>query len=570
MVVPTMRRSIVPITLGVVLFLSLASAATDVSDAPDVAQMLATPGPETTPQSYVEFSSISQIDFSTPPPFRAPATPEPGAPGPYTGPGDEAVPEGWSTWGGQGTHNQCGDLRLIFGNSDLNRDMQSDDGIVHAQGSFFAQFQAIGEGAEDITRFSFSFGKSHEEINDNELLNCNESLPDNPLGKGTAGAYIMFYRSDFEQENGFFIPIETRNVPDGDYAAAVHAYTGDSLVGYQEVARAWVMAEVINCEGSGAEMDYCNGDEYDDDPDVIANDFTKPWPWVLPGDGIQTHDVNGLTIEILEPVDFMNASINGVPVELEEWTPPPRDRDVLPLNDPGGELEGCVVEAAPACIHEVYSDGWKWEGQIEIGDVIQIEAVDRNGNEVFKSIFWDGEGGGAIDVEFPQIDFNLLSPTKQTIKAGEDLRYDMRVENTGGSQAHVDFWLSLDGGDRFERIEREHIRAAWMDMSDDHGHPTHIHLNPGDSKEIYVDIITNEQTPNGTYDVVASLTYPALGEEISRQVELEITVDGVVEPQVNETDEEPEIEDSPLFGPVVATMTVLLVALAVRHRRQRE
>ncbi len=558
-----MRKSIVPLALCVVLFISLASAATTVTEISDRSGSAVTRDAGAPEGSYVEFTSIE--DWNQAPPARAPDTPEPGAPGPYNGPDAAATPAGWNTWS-QSEHNQCGDLQLIFGNSDLNRDMQSDEGIVYAEGSFFIQFQAIGDGAEDITRFSFSFGKSHEDINNNEVLNCNESLPDNPLGKGTAGVYIPFYRSDFDAEDGFFIPIETRNVPDGEYAAAVHAYTGD-FPNYQEVARAWAMAEVVNCEGTGES--YCNGEEFDDDPDVIANDNTNPWAWVLPGDGEQSDDEDGLTIEILEPVVEITALVNGEEVQLDNWTPPPRDRDVMPLNDPGGELEGCVADAAPLCIHEEYSEGWSWDGDIEIGDVIQIEAIDRNGNEVFRSIFWDGEGGGAIDVDFPQIDFNLVSSPDQTIKAGEELRYDMRIENTGGSQAHVDFWLSLNGGDQFKQIDREEIQAEWMDMSDDHGHPTHIHLDPGQVKEIYVDIFTNEQTPNGTYELEAALKYPALGEEVSRERTLNITVDGVVEPQdENETDDDTEIEDSPLFGPMVATGTVLLVALIVRQRRR--
>jgi hypothetical protein len=568
-----MRYPLTALTVGLLVLVSLSgvalSGASMEDGSPSASAMLGKTRTDEA-QTYVTFKSIE--DWQNPPPARAPLLPEPGAPGPYTGPGEQAVPAGWSTWA-MNEHNQCGDLRLLFGNQDLNRDFQAEGGIVQAQGSFFIQFQAIGEGAQDITRFSFSFGKSHPEINDNEILNCNEALPDNPLGKGTAGVYIPFYRSDFNSDNGFFIPIETRNVPDGDYAAAVHAYTGE-WPNYVEVARAWALAEVVNCAGTGAPLDYCNGEEFDDDENVIANDHTQPWPWVLPGDGQQTHDVDGLTIEVLEPVASINASLNGELLELEEWTPPPRDRDVIPMNDAGSDganpLEGCPADQSlpPLCTHQVYSYGWKWEGPIDIGDIIQVEVVDRNGNEVFKSLFWDGVGG-VIDIDFPEIDFNLLSRPEQTIKAGEELRYEMRVENTGGSEAHADFWLALDGGPREMFIDHEHIQAEWMDMSWDHGHPTHLHMYPGQAETIWVDIFTDAQTPNGTYYIEAALTYPALGEEQTRSFMLEITVDGVViEEDANATADEEELEESPMLAPVFIITLVIAGAVALRRKRE--
>src|SRR5687768_1424671 len=166
--------------------------------------------------------------------------PTPRGPGPYTGPELHELPAGTTPFADD-VHEGCGKYALVFRNKDLREDAND---FIHAQGTFFIQFQAVGKGSSEITRFSFSFGKTADLLDGTALVNCNEALPDSPMGKGTSGVFLLYYRSDFSGEDGFFVPIKTNNVPDGEYAAAVHAYNSAGV----EVARAWARAVVDNCK----------------------------------------------------------------------------------------------------------------------------------------------------------------------------------------------------------------------------------------------------------------------------------------------------------------------------------
>lgn len=503
---------------------------------------------------------------------------QPVAPGPYTGEGADSVPPGWSKWQDD-VHQQCGDMTLVFLNPDLQEDSS---GMVHAQGRFFIQFQAVGETADEITRFSFSFGKTTREVNSNEELNCNDSLPETAAGRGTAGAYLLFYRSDFDPSTGFFVPIETQNVPDGEYAAAVHAYTGNDMIGYTEVARAWAMATVKNCNGSSI-PNSCPDDEQ---ADIIANDDTMPWPWVLPGDGEQIHGVDGLTIEVLEPIagdpspsafgedlararseaaiekGVIRAWHNNVEVELEPWIPPARDRDLVPLNDD----QDCPANVRSGCEKVIYSQGWKWEGPIECDDLIRVYVKDLNGNEVTKQIHnCRTFGGASTDLE-ALVDWGVIGSDFKTLDAGDGHRFEMRLENRGGGDAHIN--LMLDYNETW-------IDGFWENVADEHEHSeghddygeTHVEIKPGQVTTLDIVVKTDKETPKGVYPLKASLEYPRGGVMETMSRSLTLTVDSQVEEATNETEEEePELEDSPFLGTALILTLVGISAIALRRR----
>src|SRR5699024_8610886 len=102
-------------------------------------------------------------------------------------------------------------------------------------------------------------------------------------------AYLPNYRADRDPSDGFFIPVKTMLVPDGIYAAAVHAYDE----GNNELARFWARAIVDNCDNQTASpQEKCDGDA----AQLVAHDRTAPWPIVLPGDG-EPLDGHKFTIE---------------------------------------------------------------------------------------------------------------------------------------------------------------------------------------------------------------------------------------------------------------------------------
>ncbi|MGB1585440.1 MAG: hypothetical protein ACPHID_00135 [Thermoplasmatota archaeon] len=219
---------------------------------------------------------------------------------------------------------QCGDIQLIFRNPDLQRE---NDGNIHAQGSFFAQFQAIGPDADKITFFGFSFGPAPSPIQDDS------GVCDTPPGTWLTGAYILNYRADTNPDDGFFINLQTDLVPDGAYTAAVHAYDANN----QELARAWTNALVDNCDGDPPAR--CDGDT----AQHANQDQTAPWPILLPGDGDieaapDTPDGATLTIEFAEALSDLQVTINGndETQNLTEWPGRQWDDDLIPGYGPAG------------------------------------------------------------------------------------------------------------------------------------------------------------------------------------------------------------------------------------------
>ncbi|MBW3584215.1 MAG: hypothetical protein KY455_14085, partial [Euryarchaeota archaeon] len=508
----------------------------------------------------------------------------PAVPGAYTGPSEATVPEGWTSWaslsadGGEEEMPQCGKLKLVFRNPDLR---PNDQGFVEAQGSFFIQFQAIGEGADEVDRFAFSFGATHDAINDNPSLNCNGAIPEGQLGQGTGGAYLLYYRSDYDKRDGFFVPILTTNVPDSTYGAAVHAYDKAG----NEIARAWAKAIVSNCPDE--QVQYCAGASAGE---LVKNDFVQPWPMVLPGDGEQTNDVDGLTIEFGEFViiDSVSASINGVPLELETWENPWRDSDLQPTNDPDNPdhpMSECVQTARNVCDRADYGDGFKWLGDVEMGDVVRVSAQDRNGNLVVKTIHYGETSGGTVDAECPVVEWELLEGDTGSIKPGNTFEFPMRLANVGGDEAHVNLLIFDEGGNEVKKsaFTEAGWKAKWVEVEEDHGHvdAVHSHMYPGDQNKVKVLVETHSDARDGTYKIVPVLEYECFGDFVQRSTDLFLTIDpaatgGYSTKQVTDTtkdnnttieDDKPEVADSPAPGVVVLLVGVVLLAVVARRRR---
>lgn len=486
--------------------------------------------------------------------------------GPFTA-ADVPVPQGWNEWGYRAdddVHNQCGDLKLVFLNPDLQ---ENEDNVIEASGTFFIQFQAVGEKAEEITRFSFSFGKGHEAMED-ETLNCNLMPVPSQVGGGVTGAYLLFYRSDFSADDGFFVPIETKNVPDGDYAAAVHAYTGNDITGYTEVARAWALATVDNCVGESL-PNSCPNDTQDQ---LLSKDKIKPWPMILPGDGEQTNNIGGLTVEFAEEVntETIKVSVNGEEVPAEDWTPPERDTDLVPLNDE----DDCPATVRSVCERKVYGSGFNWPGTVQVGDILRVEAEDMSGNLVTKQIHYGFTSGGASSAEGALLEFTARGPDAITVNAGKTATFELKMKNVGTAEAHVNLLLDYN--------ESKEVKARWTNVVDDHhaggdapNGETHIMIEPGSTSEMDVVVETTEGTPKGVIPIKAILEYPSAGETKTSEYELFLTVDSVITEEQfeeefqnrtkNQTVE--ETEDSP--GPSVFVVVGVIGLLAVVASRRR-
>ncbi|MHB1260822.1 MAG: hypothetical protein ACYC2H_03815, partial [Thermoplasmatota archaeon] len=142
-------------------------------------------------------------------------------------------------------YNSCGPFQIVFRNPDLQ---PGTDGFITAEGQFFAQFQVIGEGADQVTVMGFSFGAYTTDFDESQVCS-------NPPQAWFTGQQILNYRADTDAADGFFINLQTPLVPDGEYTAAVHAYDA----GNNELGRFWAKAIVNNCDADGPGT-RCDGD----------------------------------------------------------------------------------------------------------------------------------------------------------------------------------------------------------------------------------------------------------------------------------------------------------------------
>lgn len=497
------------------------------------------------------------------------------APGVYTGPGAEAVPDEWYSWSERtddDVHKQCGELKLVFRNPDLQEDPE--DGKVHASNRFFIQFQAVGETADQVVRFAFSFGKGHEAL-DNPQLNCNDAIGPNPAGKGVTGGYLLYYRSDYEPRDGFFVPILTTNVPDGDYHAAVHAYNAAG----DEIARAWAPAVVENCEGTGSASGTCSPQG------AQANDKVQPWPMVLPGDGEQTNGIDGLTVEFGEAVqnDTFQVSVNGEVLDHEWWEAPMRDSDLQPMNDESNDehpMQECTVSARNVCTRMQYGFAYKVEGiDIFEGDIIRVSALDNNDNLVVKTIhFGKDTSAGGVTSQCAEVQFELLDSDNVELPPNAVHDFPMRLANVGSSDAHVNLVAEYN--------ESKNFSVEFTGVQEDHGHKDMVHsqIEPGGQNLFNLTVTTGADALEGTHEIVAALDYNCDGEPREQAIKMFVSVkegatggrstkiDTAAENNTTVENEEPaQVEEdtpAPGIGVLALVGMAALGAVAVLRRRR--
>lgn len=422
----------------------------------------------------------------------------------------------------------CG-VQLVLKNPDLQANLE---GRITASGWFFIQFQAIGAGAENVDSFTFSFG---EPIPD-QLQNC--SAP-----RWVTGAYLQDYRGDFTPEDGFFVPINTTLVPDGTYGAAVHAYDAAGM----EVGRFFVSADVRN----GCAQPRCTDRTAEQ---LRVMDKILPWPRVLPGDGIQTNEIGGLTVEFAEPVRDVQAFINGNETPLEEWEGVPMDDDFQPRND----NTACSPQPAPLCVKRVWGPAFHSSVVIQQNDVVRVVATDLNENRVEKILhLLDPTQGGIVSGDAIDIDITVDQTTK-SVGAGQSGEFVFAFTSLGGSDAHVNLPIQFD---------ESKLEARFT--------PDHVVVKPGQRATATLFVSGKEGVSSGTFLLTAKPTWRSGGQDVSKEFPLSfiigtgeggnIAASNSTEPGGNA--KTTQAEGSPGLGIVVAAGIVLAVALGRRRGR---
>jgi hypothetical protein len=456
---------------------------------------------------------------------------------------------------------RCGDpnLVLVFLNPDLR---PAEDGYIHASGTFFIQFQARGESALKIEKFTFSFG---------ELLPDGTDLCDTPEWV-TGAVYIKDYRCDPDPADGFFVPIDTYNVPDGAYGAAVSAYDGNG----QELVRYYAKAKVDNGRN---EVTWAQ-----ETATVLAGgqrpfypDRIMAWPMILPGDGQLTGieqeaaqaggGAAGLYIEVAEDVSGIEAFINGARLELKDVTPPDRDDDLVPCTAAG---EGQVTNHA-------WGRAWTWDGLVTEQDVVKVRITDLSGNVAEKVVHvGDPTIGGRVVGTETDVNVEFDEPQKESDDNATAV-YNVTYTTAKNAGAHADLFVRTKDGKALPEGLVARLR------------PNHIQMGADETLKGTM-TLTGTNASLGTYDL--SLVVDFLSGEVRIQKTKDFkfilnarggTVNdtlasksGTVQEQTRGQDlnqtaapppPPPETKKSPGVEGVVALLAVSAVAVAARRRR---
>ena len=426
---------------------------------------------------------------------------------------------------------QCGDIQLVFRNPDLQ---PGTDGFIRAQGQFFIQFQAIGKDADKIAVFGFSFGP--------HTADFDGSACDAPAW--VTGAYLPNYRADRDPTDGFFIPIKTTLVPDGTYAAAVHAYDASN----NELARFWAKAVVDNCDPQPTPaQERCDGDG----AQAAKHDKTAPWPIVLPGDG-QPLEGKRLTVEFGEDLASFQVGLNGedVTAQMAKWDGRLWDADLFPDYGPGG-ASAAVAEPCtqPHQTCERYGPAYEWTGRaLSAADVIRVEATDLAGNRAVKDIHLGSTvQGGAVTQDLPILAYTV-DATRRAVGPGQAAVFAFEVRNNGNGAGHPFAAAGVPEG----------WAAEWQ--------PVHVAVGPGEAKRQELLVTPPPGAAPGVYAVNATLTYQSGGEEkaLTAHLTVEVAQGGLDQASTMRAPE--PANASPLSGwPAI----VALLGLAFLLRRSR-
>ncbi|MGQ0534775.1 MAG: hypothetical protein ACT4PT_01740 [Methanobacteriota archaeon] len=215
-------------------------------------------------------------------------------------------------------------LHVLLKNPDIHAGI--DAGFVPASGRFYAQFEPTGGDAGLVDKIAFFFGVG---------------VPGDGVCPVTAAA-LQHYRTDDVKEDGFMIPINTKNVPDNFYRAGINAYTCESRL------------DGVSNDDDGRQ---CQGQLLYSvivDAQVLNGATTLgtaagpigPFPLVIPGDGSHLTDLSEyaqsewgtisaagkLTVDFGEPLTAMpTVTRAGVgAATCVAYDAPDRDNDAIP------------------------------------------------------------------------------------------------------------------------------------------------------------------------------------------------------------------------------------------------
>jgi hypothetical protein len=436
--------------------------------------------------------------------------------------------------------NSCGPFQIVFRNPDLQPDQS---GFITAEGAFFAQFQVIGEGADQVTTMGFSFGVYTVDFPASQVCS-------NPPQLWFTGQQILNYRADTDASDGFFINLQTPLVPDGEYTAAIHAYNAAN----EELGRFWAKAIVNNCDGgTGAR---CDGDAEQNK----NNDRTAPWPMVLPGDGQKLPEgTTGFSLEFAEELSSLQVLLNNedVTAQLEQWEGRLWDDDLLPGYGPNGLnnvlVPECSQQPPQECSH--LGVAYRWNVRpLTNRDVLRVDAVDLAGNRAVKDIhIGSSVAGGAITDAAPNLQITVDEVRKATAP-GQPVVFRFQITNSGGGTAHPFTSTSGPNGWKLEFTPHKPVPPGGTDV-----------------QELTVTPPANAAA--GDHKVQATISYPEAGTERTNHYNLTVTVTGSNAgsggPAGNGTAGGPEggKKESPGIAPLALVGSLAGLAVALRRRR---
>jgi hypothetical protein len=434
--------------------------------------------------------------------------------------------------GAQEGFGACGNITLIFMNQDLR---PRDDGFVHVSGTFFIQFQAIGADASRVAKVAFSFGKPFPD----GVAAC-----DTPVEPAT-GAYVRNYRSDADAADGFFVPINTTLVPDDTYGAAITAF--DASGAY--LAQFYTKAIVENGPNCFPQRTRCE-------------DHVLPWAMILPGDGNQTNEVGGITIEFAEPVVDVQVKINGEQVIPQPWEPPARDDDAIPDNDGEECTTPEELRFLPVvCRRVVWGSGFRVDREPAVGDVIEVKAIDTSGNEHTKTVNVGGSTqGGTIELATPELQVSADLP-EQAVEAGETAEYRLKLVNVGQGNAEARMTVSAPEG----------VATEWSN-------PT-IAVPSGAEEFVILKATPGQDLRPGGYTLQVKAIYKSGTEDVEKSLALALKVEEFrpvpVSPlrqtRANSTAADDGADDQPRRSPGAEPVLLLgaIAVLVLVERRRR-
>ncbi|MHB8605697.1 MAG: COG1470 family protein [Thermoplasmatota archaeon] len=367
----------------------------------------------------------------------------------------------------------CGALSINVANPDLQ---PSADGAIHASGQVLMQFTVAGKGAENVTSMFFDLGEALPDA----VASCTTPLGSGaPVSGSPTGAYV-FTRSDLNPHDGFAVALNTSAFPDGTYGAAIRAVDASGA----EVARTYGAFTIAN-----------------------THDNTRPWPLILPGDGVGSTNPSGhgVTIEFVEPVSNVLATRNGEPLTLTKWTPPPRADDLSPENP---------VDNTPTQT-KVWGPGFQANVSVAPGDTLRVVATDAVGNVADKTVVIPKSADRPVTIldanasrapPEPRMTLDASAGDTRDVNAGDTTQWNVRITNHRSVATNV----SLDAGG-----------PLGLDSKVE---PSSVLVAPNDTATVTVTARADPQLAPGTYSLRVTALWKNASATYADPATLDLTV----------------------------------------------